>query len=562
MLKAISGAEDILTLKLYYDIDTVGNGEEGDGTPDKYQKKVIFKVINGTWADGTTADKFVYLDLMKDGEYAVDGTAALTAPTGMLANEGFGNGSWDMTPPATVNGAEDETYTYSFEEKKNLTLTVIHVNKTDSAVFETETISGLTFGDAFPAADLAKVFAGYKYDSASADSVTITEGVNEITIYYVKNSYSYTVNYLEEGTGKALRAAKTAAAEFEAIVNSADEIIAISDYIFVGADKNSITIGTDAGSNVINLYYTPDTIGGGSNGGNSDGIPDKYQKKVIFKVVNGTWADATIADKIVYLTLLKDGQPDANGAAMLTAPTGMLPMQGCTGGAWDLVPPATVSGTATETYTFRFTENYIIEIPDQVTVYEDETIDITVVIIPNEGTDEENIPKVEKYESDDESIAIVDQNGKVTGVKKGTTTVTVTFTDGTTKKVTVVVKERQAIHVVFGKTDGIGWYNVSMDGGKTYQIVFGNSTLEVKQGTQLMINVGDLTGDAFVFYVNGDKVYPDDNGNLVITVNNYMLIGALGYAFEVPDVEESLNWFQKIMKAIKDFFEMLFGWMK
>ena len=64
-------------------------------------------------------------------------------------------------------------------------------------------------------------------------------------------------------------------------------------------------------------------------------------------------------------------------------------------------------------------------------------------------------------------------------------------------------------------------------------------------------------------YVSFEK---DENGQLVITVNGYMLIGALSVVpeidFEVPDVEESLNWFQKIIKAIKDFFEMLFGWMK
>ena len=66
-------------------------------------------------------------------------------------------------------------------------------------------------------------------------------------------------------------------------------------------------------------------------------------------------------------------------------------------------------------------------------------------------------------------------------------------------------------------------------------------------------------GDAFTFYVNGDAIEPDENGNLVITVDGYMLIGALGYKIDVPDVEESLNWFQKIIKAIKDFFAKIFG---
>lgn len=123
-----------------------------------------------------------------------------------------------------------------------------------------------------------------------------------------------------------------------------------------------------------------------------------------------------------------------------------------------------------------------------------------------------------------------------------------------------------AQHILFGKTDGIGWYNVSKDGGQTWEIVFGNSTYEVEHGTEIIVKVGDIMGDNFVFYVNGEKHRPDENGQLVITVNGYMLIGAISVVpeidFEVPDVEESLNWFQKIIKAIKDFFDKLFGWMK
>jgi hypothetical protein len=45
-----------------------------------------------------------------------------------------------------------------------------------------------------------------------------------------------------------------------------------------------------------------------------------------------------------------------------------------------------------------------------------------------------------------------------------------------------------------------------------------------------------------------------------------MLIGAISVVpdidFEVPDAEESLNWFQKIIKAIKDFFAMIGSWFK
>ena len=63
--------------------------------------------------------------------------------------------------------------------------------------------------------------------------------------------------------------------------------------------------------------------------------------------------------------------------------------------------------------------------------------------------------------------------------------------------------------------------------------------------------------------VNGNAVKPDENNAIKLTVDGYMLIGAIGIDpdvdFEVPDVEESLNWFQRIIKAIKDFFAKLFG---
>lgn len=48
----------------------------GDGVPDKYQKKVTFQVVNGTWEDGTSAARVTYVTLMKDGKW--DMTAAPT----------------------------------------------------------------------------------------------------------------------------------------------------------------------------------------------------------------------------------------------------------------------------------------------------------------------------------------------------------------------------------------------------------------------------------------------------------------------------------------------------
>ena len=178
----------------------------------------------------------------------------------------------------------------------------------------------------------------------------------------------------------------------------------------------------------LKLYYEIDRLGGGENGEDSDGTADKYQKKVIFKVVNGTWSDGKAADKVVYLDLMKDGKYAVDGTASLTTPTGMKAKEVFEGGAWDITPPSTVSGTNTETYIYKFTET---------TPEEPENPDIP---------DTPDVPG-----GDGEGSG--DGNGSLNG---------------------------GAHHIVFGKTDGIGWYQVSKDGGQTYDIVFGNSTYEVE----------------------------------------------------------------------------------
>ena len=80
---------------------------------------MTFQVVNGTWEDDTSAAKVTYVTLMKDGKWDMNGSAYLTAPTGMKPDAGYGGtdgtqGGWDTTPPATVSGTDDVTYTYTF----------------------------------------------------------------------------------------------------------------------------------------------------------------------------------------------------------------------------------------------------------------------------------------------------------------------------------------------------------------------------------------------------------------------------------------------------------------
>lgn len=400
-----------------------------------------------------------------------------------------------------------------WEKRSDLELTVNHIIKDTDIALGFEAKTAQTFGDIITAESLKKDFKGYSYDSASADIVTIGTENNEITLYYTANSYGYTVNYLEEGTENILAESKNATAVYGSTVT--ENAVAIDGYVLCDEENKAITIDTE--NNVINFYYSADSIGGGDDGNTGDGTPDKYQKKVIFEVVNGKWSDDTTDDISVYVTLVTDGKWDMNGSAELTVPEGMKADEGFEGGEWIIIPPSSISGTDEVKYTFVFVEK------------ESDPEDPDTPTRPEE-------PENPDEPTDPDSPDAPDDNGGVNSDRKH--------------------------YIVFGKTDGIGWYNVSMDGGETYQMVFGNSTLEVPEGTQLIIKVGDLMGDNFTFYVNEKAIDPDEDGNLVVTVKGYMLIRALGYKIVVPDIEESLNWFQKLIKAIKDFFAMIDSWFK
>lgn len=190
-----------------------------------------------------------------------------------------------------------------------------------------------------------------------------------------------------------------------------------------------------------------------------------------------------------------------------------------------------------------------------------ETIQLAVTVKPENATNKEVI-----FTSSDESVVTVDEKGNVTPVGEGTAVITIVSADkpSVKKEITITVlpeKSEPVIkhYIVFGKTEKIGWYSVSLDGGKNFNPVFGNSNLEVAQGTEMIIKANDVFNDPFTFYINGQAVTPDENGYVRVVVEGPMLIGALGIPdVNVPDLEESLNWFQRIWKAIVDFFRKLF----
>ena len=101
----------------------------GDGIPDKYQKKVVFRINNGVWGKtsddvqpdwvGTDDDIIYYVTLLDENNKPSEtGSADISdlIPVKMKAKSGYHKGKWDVTPPDEVEGNQSVVYTYSFKK--------------------------------------------------------------------------------------------------------------------------------------------------------------------------------------------------------------------------------------------------------------------------------------------------------------------------------------------------------------------------------------------------------------------------------------------------------------
>lgn len=102
---------------------------------------------------------------------------------------------------------------------------------------------------------------------------------------------------------------------------------------------------------------TPGTDDAGEPTDEPDGIPDKYQVKVTFHVVNGAWNDETTADVVTYLEKYTEGVMAADGVATLDdsiPAVGEKPVADYRAGSWDVTPAATTEISEDTEYTYTY----------------------------------------------------------------------------------------------------------------------------------------------------------------------------------------------------------------
>ena len=115
-----------VTIDLYYYLDVKGGekpDETGNGTPDAWEYRLAFKVVNGEWNNGGSADIVVYVPFKdnKTGDelkYAVVPITRIPV-VGDKPNSGYRAGSWDTTPVGNAKVEKDTVFTYTYAKKSS-----------------------------------------------------------------------------------------------------------------------------------------------------------------------------------------------------------------------------------------------------------------------------------------------------------------------------------------------------------------------------------------------------------------------------------------------------------
>ena len=165
--------------------------------------EVTYKVVNGTWSDGSTADKT---------ETVASGAKPANVPTGMKPASGYTGGAWDKNPAdATITEATIFTYTFGAIPTHTVTYRVVNGTWADGTTADkTETVASGAKPANVPTGMIPSAgYTGGAWSTNPADA-TITEATIFTYIFTATPTFNVTVSETPNGTVTASKTTATA----------------------------------------------------------------------------------------------------------------------------------------------------------------------------------------------------------------------------------------------------------------------------------------------------------------------------------------------------------------
>ncbi len=277
-------------------------------------RTVTFRVVKGSWNDGTTAEKIVTLEGL-EGDALTLAKGDIPA-AGSEPDEGYKEGSWDVTPSTDAKIEADTVCTYTYAQKEPVSVTVTFRVKNGSwddetTVEKTVTLKGLE-GDALQLAeeDIPDVGTcpaeGYKaggWDLRPAAGAEIRADSVFTYTFIPMDSVSRTVTFVvvngswDDGSSEA-KEAMVSGPESSALKLTADQIPAVGSNPEDGYKAGAWDVTPSADAEITeNTVFTY-----------TYAAKEKKSVTVTFQVVNGQWDDGETEGKTVTLEGLEGDQ--------------------------------------------------------------------------------------------------------------------------------------------------------------------------------------------------------------------------------------------------------------
>ena len=345
-IKAVSTSED-LTFTAHFDVDVKGDPnsgdleDKGDDIPDKYQ--TIFEFVSA--GNGTVTGDGIYQTITGTigGEKPVATPSideiTVTPDAGYAFDYWIDNNGtvyWNLESIKDVSTSEDLTFTAHFDvDVKGNPNSGDPEDKGDDIPDKYQTIfefvsagNGTVTGDGIYQTITGTIGGEKPVATPSIDEITVTPDAGYAFDYWIDNNGTVYWN-----------------------LESIKDVSTSEDLTFTA-------------------HFDVDEKGGGDDGEEPDGIPDKDQVKVTFDVVNGTWTEGGNGQKFAWLVLRdENGNRSENGSAVATMP-GTTPINGYSNGVWS---PADTKVTKDSVHAFVCTYSIRTDLSYTVRYLEDGT---------------------------------------------------------------------------------------------------------------------------------------------------------------------------------------------
>ena len=210
-------------------------------------------------------------------------------------------------------------------------------------------------------------FTGWSSTDVKLDGTSFTMPAKDVTIqgFLTQNTHKYTINkhfYDEKGVEIAeLASTATAPGAENALIadlyknDAVNQTVSGKNYVYVPG-LTTPKDGTLTKDVTIDLYYYLNVEGGND-------IPDAWEHRLTFKVVNGEWNDGGNADIVTYVQFKNEKTGEAFEDKNVVVPVtripavGDKPNSGYHAGAWDTSPYDNYKVQKDTVFTYTYAKN-------------------------------------------------------------------------------------------------------------------------------------------------------------------------------------------------------------